>query len=57
MKERNHHSYHFTESSPQDRAFYAEEAARMTRADRVRGRALPLLGLLTSLLLLLMTPT
>ena len=55
MKERNNHSYHFTESSPEDRAFYAEEAARMTRAYRVRGRALPLLGLLTSLLILLMT--
>ena len=56
MKERNNHSYHFTESSPEDRAFYAEEAARMTRADRVRGRTLPLVGFLTSLLILLMIP-
>ena len=49
-------SYHFTESTPEEQAVYAQQAAEMTRAYRERGRMIPLLGLLTSLLFVLLVP-
>ena len=48
--------YHFTEPTPEDQASYAQMTAQMTRAYGVRGRMLPLVGCLTSLLLCLLTP-
>lgn len=56
MDDQNRQSYHFTEGSPEDRAMYAREAARMTRAHRVRGRMIPLIGVLTSLLFTVLVP-
>ncbi|MBQ4113473.1 MAG: hypothetical protein IJD38_11810 [Clostridia bacterium] len=56
MSEQDHSTYHFTESSPEDRAMYAREAARMIRAYRVRGRMIPLVGVLTSLLFTVLVP-
>lgn len=56
MSDLDRNAYHFTESSPEDRAMYAREAARMTRAYRVRGRRIPLIGVLTALLFTVLVP-
>ncbi len=56
MSQQEDRRYHFIESTPEDEACYANAAAAATHAYRVRGRMLPLVGLLTSLLICALTP-
>jgi hypothetical protein len=48
--------YRLTETTPEEQARYAAEAAAMTRAYRARGLTMPVVGCLTSLLLCLLVP-
>ena len=56
MTDMDENRYHFVETTPGEEAYYAAEAERMADAYRVRGRMIPLLGVLTSLLFCLLIP-
>lgn len=56
MSDMDENRYHFVETTPGEEAYYAREAERMADAYRVRGRMIPLLGILTSLLFCLLIP-
>ncbi len=56
MADMNENRYHFVETTPGEEAYYAAEAERIADAYRVRGRMIPLLGILTSLLFCLLIP-
>lgn len=56
MTDMDENRYHFVETTPGEEAYYAAEAERMADAYRVRGRMIPLLGVLTSLSFCLLIP-
>lgn len=56
MTDMDKNRYHLVETTPGEEAYYAAEAERMTDAYRFRGRMIPLLGVLTSLLFCLLIP-
>lgn len=56
MANRDDQTYHFTESTPEERESYARMAEESTIARRRRGQMLPLFGVLTSLLICLLIP-
>lgn len=56
MTDMDKNRYHLVETTPGEEAYYAAEAERMTDAYRVRGRMIPLLGVLTSLSFCLLIP-
>ena len=56
MADMDENRYHFVETTPGEEAYYAAEAERMTDAYKVRGRMIPLLGILTSLSFCLLIP-
>lgn len=56
MTDMDENRYHFVETTPGEEAYYAAEAERMADAYRVRGRMIPLLGVLTSLSFCVLIP-
>ncbi len=56
MTDMDENRYHLVETTPGEEAYYAEQTKRMLNAYRVRGRMIPLLGVLTSLLFCLFIP-
>ncbi len=56
MSKQEDRRYHFMESTSEDEPDLALETAAMTRAYRIRGRTIPLVGFLTSLLICVLTP-
>ena len=56
MADMDENRYRFMDGSPEEDAHHAEQEERMAHAYRVRGRMIPLLGLLTSLLFCLLIP-
>ena len=56
MTDMDENRYPPVETTPGEEAYYAAEARRMNEAYRVRGRMIPLLGVLTSLLFCVLIP-
>lgn len=56
MPDMDENRYHLVETTPGEEAYYAAEARRMNEAYRVRGRMIPLFGVLTSLLFCVLIP-
>ena len=56
MADKDENRYHFAETTPGEETYYAAEAERMADAYRIRGRMIPLIGVLTSLLFCLLVP-
>ena len=56
MTDMDENRYPPVETTPGEEAYYAAEAERMTDAYKVRGRMIPLLGILTSLSFCLLIP-
>ncbi len=55
MADTPNEGYHLTETPSEEKEYYARLAAESTRACRIRSKAIPLVGLLSSLLLCLLT--